>query len=171
MNIAYLVQTRPTDSRRVSRQVGEFVDVGFSLLRNEINNMGVLTWPAALYYYTFMGIVFLVVLNFLLAIVVDAFTSIKEQNAKQRVGVANQPLQTTHTLTDHTPTRHRGGVTSAWLVGNRWARRESSARSMKSARGASSTASQSATARRAGWTSLRTTLPHWRIKSAASPSR
>lgn len=55
---------------------GEFGDTEAELFSVDIER-GWLNIPAVLFFYSFMIIVFLVILNFLLAIVVDAFTDVK----------------------------------------------------------------------------------------------
>ena len=66
--------------------LGEFGDP-MSELFDDTVNLGLLRFPAYLFFYSFMCIVFLVMLNFLLAIIVDAFVdvkNIKEGNEKIR---------------------------------------------------------------------------------------
>ena len=57
-------------------QLGEFGDTEGALLDSNVDS-GLLVIPSVLFFYSFMSIVFLVILNFLLAIVVDAFTDEK----------------------------------------------------------------------------------------------
>eukprot|EP00976_Prorocentrum_cordatum_P066555 1178358-Prorocentrum_minimum.AAC.2 len=60
--------------------LGEFADTSDDLFDPNVAN-GLLVISAYLYFYSFMCIVFLVMLNFLLAIIVDAFVDVK--NAKE----------------------------------------------------------------------------------------
>mmetsp|Transcript_15443 Transcript_15443/g.29717 ORF Transcript_15443/g.29717 Transcript_15443/m.29717 type:complete len:1112 (+) Transcript_15443:17-3352(+) len=58
--------------------LGDFADTEQALLSHDMDD-GLLTIPAVLFFYSFMSIVFLVILNFLLAIVVDAFADEKRE--------------------------------------------------------------------------------------------
>mmetsp|Transcript_35263 Transcript_35263/g.59431 ORF Transcript_35263/g.59431 Transcript_35263/m.59431 type:complete len:1530 (-) Transcript_35263:238-4827(-) len=66
--------------------LGDFTDAAYLLLRRQTFDMGMLAIPAVLFYYSFMSIVFLVVLNFLLAIVVDSFADVKKQTSLENAG-------------------------------------------------------------------------------------
>lgn len=59
--------------------LGEFGNT-YDDIFSDLIYYGVLMIPAVIFFYTFMFIVFLVILNFLLAIVVDAFTDVKSEN-------------------------------------------------------------------------------------------
>lgn len=61
--------------------LGEFSDTEKLLLSRYVD-YGVLTIPAVMFFYSFMSIVFLVILNFLLAIVVDAFADEKSREGE-----------------------------------------------------------------------------------------
>lgn len=63
--------------------LGDFTNAAYLLLRRQTFDMGMLAIPAVLFYYSFMSIVFLVVLNFLLAIVVDSFADVKKQTSME----------------------------------------------------------------------------------------
>ena len=56
--------------------LGEFAETADDLFDPNVAN-GLLVFPAYLYFYSFECIVFLVMLNFLLAIIVDAFVDVK----------------------------------------------------------------------------------------------
>ena len=61
--------------------LGEFGDTKADLLSHDID-LGLLRVPAAIFFYSFMSIVFLVILNFLLAIIVDAFAEEKHMEGE-----------------------------------------------------------------------------------------
>ena len=61
--------------------VGEFADTKEELLSHDVDH-GLIRVPATLFFYSFMSIVFLVILNFLLAIIVDAFADEKHMQGE-----------------------------------------------------------------------------------------
>jgi fatty acid desaturase len=64
--------------------LGEFGDAHADLFDASVD-AGLLIFPAYLFFYSFMCIVFLVMLNFLLAIIVDAFVDVKPKDGDDRV--------------------------------------------------------------------------------------
>jgi hypothetical protein len=60
--------------------IGEFADTEDELLSQDVDS-GPLLIPAVLFFYSFMFIVNLVILNFFLAIVVDAYSDVKGDHA------------------------------------------------------------------------------------------
>lgn len=65
---------------------GEFGDSEQSMF-DTTYDIGLLMIPACMFFYSFMIIVFLVILNFLLAIVVDAFTDVKSESRNNSVSM------------------------------------------------------------------------------------
>jgi fatty acid desaturase len=63
--------------------LGEFADAHADLFDASVD-AGLLIFPAYLFFYSFMCIVFLVMLNFLLAIIVDAFVDVKPKDGDDR---------------------------------------------------------------------------------------
>lgn len=61
--------------------LGEFATTEKLLLSEEVDR-ALLTIPSVMFFYSFMSIVFLVILNFLLAIVVDAFSDEKNEKGE-----------------------------------------------------------------------------------------
>lgn len=66
----------------VDMLLGQFWKAEKDLLPRDLAH-GVLTVPAIFFFYSFMGVVFLVVLNVLLAIIVHAFTEEKNIGGSQ----------------------------------------------------------------------------------------
>jgi len=66
--------------------LGEFGDTKEELLSHDVDH-GLLILPATLFFYSFMSIVFLVILNFLLAIIVDAFADEKHMEGEYDISV------------------------------------------------------------------------------------
>lgn len=80
--------------------LGDFADTEQALLSHDMDD-GLLTIPAVLFFYSFMSIVFLVILNFLLAIVVDAFADEKREVSEHEQRCAS--LVATHSYSSPVP--------------------------------------------------------------------